>query len=90
MAESSCVQWLSARLPLAVVSGEGGGTIATLALVSEQVRGTVAMFRLTIGMGRTLLPWSSVIENLSRRTAWMGRELTMAGLRSTPRLELAY
>ena len=34
VAESSHVQWLSVRLPLAVVSGEGGGTVATPALVS--------------------------------------------------------
>ena len=53
---------LSVRLPLAVVSGEGGGTVATLALVSGQVRGTVAAFLLTRGMGGALLPRSSLIE----------------------------
>ena len=34
VAESSHVQWFSVRPPLAVVSGEGGGTVATQALVS--------------------------------------------------------
>ena len=42
---------LSVRLPLAVVSGEGGGTVAT--------------FLLTRGMGGALLPRSSLIEVLS-------------------------
>ena len=35
------------------------------------------MLRLTRGMGGALLPWSSVGGDLSRRTAWMGRELTL-------------
>ena len=34
VAELSRVQWLPVRLPLAVVSGEGGSTIASLAPVS--------------------------------------------------------
>ena len=52
----SRVQWLPARLPLAVVSDEGGSTVATPALVSGQVRGTVATLRLTIGMdGNTVV-----------------------------------
>ena len=33
-AESSRVQWRSVRLPLAVVSNDDGGIVATLALVS--------------------------------------------------------
>ena len=61
--ESSTV--LFVRLSLAVVSGEGGGTVATPALVSGQVRGTVSMLRLTRGMGGALLPRSSLIEVLS-------------------------
>ena len=34
VAESSRVQWRSVRSPLAVVSGDDGGTVATPALVS--------------------------------------------------------
>ena len=65
-----------------------------LALVSRQVRGTVATLWLTRGMGRALLPRSLVDEDSSHCTAWMGRELTRgwvavdatggAGLLGTP------
>ena len=53
---------LSVRLSLAVVSGEGGGTVAMPTLVSRQVTGAVATFLLTRGMGGALLPRSSLIE----------------------------
>ena len=76
VAESSQVQWCSVMSPLAGVSGDDGGTVATPTLVSGQVRGTVAMLRLTKGMGGALLPRSLLIEASSHHTAWMGRELT--------------
>ena len=34
VAELSRVKWLSVRLPLAVISGDGGGTVATPDLVN--------------------------------------------------------
>ena len=76
VAESSRVQGRSIRSPLAGVSSDDGGIIATPALVSRQVRGTIATLWLTRGMGRSLLPRSSVDEDSSHRTAWMEWELT--------------